>query len=114
MLAGARTVIEAAREPLRSKFAMLLVWLLAAAVPIEVFAALRESLSLDADWRFHQGDIPFPEIRGHGMSYANAKAGRAWGAAAPQYDELSVRIESSPGSASGFVSAMIDSKGTGN
>lgn len=44
-------------------------------------------LSLDEGWRFHEGDIPFPEIKGHGASYANAKAGRSWGAAAPGYDD---------------------------
>lgn len=41
-----------------------------------------ERLSFDKGWRFHEGDIPFPVITGHGMSYANAKAGKAWGAAA--------------------------------
>ena len=44
-------------------------------------------MSLDEGWRFHEGDIPFPEIKGHGASYANAKAGRSWGAAAPGYDD---------------------------
>jgi beta-galactosidase len=43
--------------------------------------------SLDKGWRFHLGDIPFPEIKGHGNSYANAKAGKAWGAAAPEYND---------------------------
>ena len=32
-----------------------------------------ERLSFDKGWRFHEGDIPFPVIKGHGMSYANAK-----------------------------------------
>jgi beta-galactosidase len=50
-----------------------------------------ERLSLDKGWRFHQGDIPFPVITGHGMSYANAKAGRAWGAAAPDFDDSNWR-----------------------
>ena len=49
-------------------------------------------LSLDEGWRFHEGDIPFPEIKGHGASYANAKAGRSWGAAAPGYDDSDWRV----------------------
>ena len=50
-------------------------------------AVAEERLSLDQGWRFHLGDIPFPVISGHGMSYSNAKAGRAWGAAAPDFDD---------------------------
>ncbi|WP_428312886.1 beta-galactosidase GalA [Hydrocarboniphaga sp.] len=71
----------------------LLLGLLVVSLPVEVSAAPlpRETLSLDAGWRFHLGDIAPPEIRGHGMSYANAKAGRAWGAAAPQYDDTQWR-----------------------
>ena len=42
----------------------------------------RERLSLNSDWRFFLGDIPMPVIKGHGNSYNNAKAGKAWGAAA--------------------------------
>lgn len=51
----------------------------------------REQLSLDQGWRFHLGDIAFPVIKGHGITYANAKAGRAWGAAAPDYDDTGWR-----------------------
>jgi beta-galactosidase len=51
--------------------------------------AQRERLSLDRSWLFHEGDIPFPVINGHQMSYNNAKAGVAWGAAAPDYDDTS-------------------------
>lgn len=47
----------------------------------------RLKYSLDSDWLFHEGDIPFPEIKGHSASYHNAKAGTAWGAASPQYDD---------------------------
>jgi len=47
----------------------------------------RQRLSLDQGWRFHLGDIPMPVIRGHNESYSNAKAGKAWGAAAPDYDD---------------------------
>lgn len=47
----------------------------------------REVLLLDQGWRFHEGDIPFPTIRGHGWTYANAKAGNAQGAASPNFDD---------------------------
>ncbi len=47
----------------------------------------RERLSLNAGWRFHLGDIPMPVIKGHGPTYMNAKAGKAWGAAAPDFDD---------------------------
>lgn len=43
--------------------------------------------SLDEGWRFHLGDIPMPEIKGHDPTYYNAKAGKAWGAAASDYDD---------------------------
>ena len=56
----------------------------------------RERLSLDADWRFHLGDIPMPEIKGHGMTYDNAKAGRAWGAAAADFDDSAWRKINAP------------------
>ena len=41
-------------------------------------SATREVSSLNKGWRFFEGDIAPPEIRGHGMSYANAKAGVAF------------------------------------
>ena len=47
----------------------------------------RQRLSLDRDWLFHEGDIPFPIISGHEQSYSNAKSGTAWGAAAPDFDD---------------------------
>lgn len=47
----------------------------------------RVRYSLDAQWKFHEGDIPMPEIKGHRASYQNAKAGKSWGAAAPDYDD---------------------------
>jgi beta-galactosidase len=49
--------------------------------------AIREVLSLNKGWRFLEGDVPFPKVLGHGWSYANAKAGSAWGAASPVYDD---------------------------
>nr|WP_294814210.1 beta-galactosidase GalA [uncultured Sphingomonas sp.] len=44
-------------------------------------------LLLDRAWQFHQGDIPFPVVKGHGWSYANAKAGQAQGPAATNFDD---------------------------
>jgi beta-galactosidase len=55
-----------------------------------------ERLSLDKGWRFHLGDIPFPVITGHDMSYNSAKAGKAWGAAAPDYDDSNWRMLNLP------------------
>jgi beta-galactosidase len=49
--------------------------------------SVREVLSLNKGWRFLEGDVPFPKVLGHGWSYANAKAGSAWGAAAATYDD---------------------------
>lgn len=55
-----------------------------------------ERLSLDKRWRFNLGDIAFPVIKGHGMSYQNAKAGKSWGAAAPEYDDTDWRTLNLP------------------
>lgn len=52
----------------------------------------RERLSFNDGWRFHGGDIPFPEIKGHGPTYESAKAGNAHGAAAPGYDDTDWRV----------------------
>lgn len=49
----------------------------------------RERLSLDRGWLFHEGDIPFPVIKGHQPSYDNAKAGSSSGAATPDFDDSS-------------------------
>jgi beta-galactosidase len=56
----------------------------------------REKLSLDEGWRFHLGDIPFPEVKGHENSYFNAKAGKAGGAAGTDYDDTEWRILNLP------------------
>ena len=56
----------------------------------------REILSFDQGWRFHPGDIPFPEIKGHGATYGNAKAGNASGAAATVYDDTGWRVVDLP------------------
>ena len=61
-----------------------------------VVASNREKLSLDKGWRFYLGDIPFPVIKGHGESYNNAKAGKAWGAAAQNYDDSEWRMITLP------------------
>jgi beta-galactosidase len=47
----------------------------------------RVVLSLNAGWRFHEGDIPFPVVSGHGNTYNHAKAGAAGGAASPGFDD---------------------------
>jgi beta-galactosidase len=57
---------------------------------------VHQRLSLDKGWRFHQGDIAFPIITGHGMSYGNAKAGKSWGAAAPEFDDSDWRLLNLP------------------
>jgi beta-galactosidase len=51
----------------------------------------REKLSLDRGWLFYLGDVPFPVVNGHQISYLNAKAGSASGAAAPIYDDTDWR-----------------------
>lgn len=56
----------------------------------------REVLSLDKGWSFHQGDIPYPVIKGHNATYRNAKAGYVSGAASPNYDDSSWRIVDLP------------------
>ncbi|WP_047128108.1 beta-galactosidase GalA [Xanthomonas arboricola] len=48
-------------------------------------------LDLDEGWRFHAGDLPFPRLMAQDETYDNAKAGRAWGAAAPDYDDTGWR-----------------------
>ena len=51
----------------------------------------REMLSLDQGWRFHLGDIPMPVLITHNETYNSAKAGKAWGAAAPEYKDAGWR-----------------------
>ncbi|HEX8322974.1 MAG TPA: beta-galactosidase GalA [Tepidisphaeraceae bacterium] len=51
----------------------------------------RRVASLDRGWLFHLGDVPFPVVTGHGMSYGNAKAGNAFGAAAMDFDDTAWR-----------------------
>lgn len=53
-------------------------------------------LSLDSGWRFHLGDVPMPHLAGHADAYFNAKAGTAWGAAAPDFDNSAWRVVDLP------------------
>lgn len=71
--------------------ALALVWPALCSQPAAA-APGTERLSLDRGWRFHEGDIPFPVIIGHENSYHSAKAGKAWGAAAPDFDDSSWRL----------------------
>jgi len=70
-------------------FLVCAISMLAQDSPPTTAAAGRETLSLDRGWLFHEGDIPFPTILGHQMSYSNAKAGTSWGTAAPDFDDSS-------------------------
>ena len=54
-------------------------------------ATPRERLSFNKGWLFHQGDIPFPKVTGHTMTYQSAKAGAALGAAAQAFDDTAWR-----------------------
>ncbi len=51
------------------------------------WAGARERLSLDEGWRFLQGDVPLPQIKGHGASYANAQTGQADGPRNTDFDD---------------------------
>jgi beta-galactosidase len=57
---------------------------------------VRERLSLDRGWLFHEGDIPFPVVIGHQPTYDNAKAGSSSGAASPEYDDSSWKLVDLP------------------
>lgn len=63
---------------------------------IAVSKAQTEKFSFDKGWRFYQGDIPMPLVTGHSMSYNNAKAGTALGAASPGFDDTEWRLLSLP------------------
>jgi len=47
----------------------------------------RQRLSLDKNWRFHLGDIPFLVPMTHDQTYNDSKAGNASGAAAVKYND---------------------------
>ena len=69
-------------------------------VHLQVYAqekvTVREVLSLDKGWKFYQGDILYPVIKGHNMTYRNAKAGHVSGAASPDYDDSFWRMVDLP------------------
>ncbi|MBC8054263.1 MAG: glycoside hydrolase family 2 protein [Sphingobacteriaceae bacterium] len=78
-------------------FASCSVELVAQSLPNEKIVQVNhERLSLDNGWKFHLGDIPFPVVKGHNESYANAKAGKANGAASPSYDDKTWRTLNLP------------------
>lgn len=87
-----------ARSPALAACAALFIAQLAAA------ESPREQLSLDANWRFHLGDIPlnsFPggqgvALYGPNFTHSGAKAGSVWGAAARGYDDQSWRLVNLP------------------
>ena len=53
----------------------------------------RQRLLMDQGWRFHLGEIPFPEAKVHGEAYncGWAKTGAFQGAAKPEFDDSSWR-----------------------
>ena len=71
---------------MKGAFRFVLSLLAATVVAAQAETSPREVLSLDQGWRFNLGDISMPVIKGHNESYINAKADKAWGAAAPEYD----------------------------
>lgn len=42
---------------------------------------------LNSGWKFHNGDIPLPEVNNHTETYMASKAGGAIGAASPDFDK---------------------------
>jgi beta-galactosidase len=50
-------------------------------------STVRETLSLDKGWRFHEGDIAFPVPIGNSETYDSTKTGAAGGAAGIAYDD---------------------------
>ena len=59
-------------------------------------SAQTNKLSLDNGWRFFMGDISMPAIKNHESTYSNAKAGKAWGAADPGFDDTEWRLLNLP------------------
>ena len=72
------------KKPVTCCFLFLLLAML---VPLGAAEPSRERLSFDQGWLFHKGDIPFPEVKGHYITYTSAKAGAASGAAAQAFDD---------------------------
>ena len=79
-------------------------WAVLLAVQLVATESPREQLSLDANWRFHLGDIPldsFPggqgiALYGPDITHSGAKAGHTWGAAARGYDDKSWSLVNLP------------------
>ncbi|MGM9486594.1 beta-galactosidase GalA [Ideonella sp. YS5] len=63
------------------------IFVLALLTATGAWAGPRERLSLDEGWRFLQGDVPLPSIKGHGASYANAQTGQADGPRNTDFDD---------------------------
>ncbi len=78
------------------KYILYLVLVVSFNAAVNAQTTVREKLSLDNDWRFYQGDIAMPIITGQDMSYGNAKAGKAWGAADPKFDDTDWRLLNLP------------------
>jgi beta-galactosidase len=74
------------------------------AAQVSAVESSREQLSLDANWKFHLGDIPresFPggqgvALYGADLTHSDGKAGHAWGAAARGYDDRNWRTVNLP------------------
>lgn len=56
----------------------------------------RECFSINNEWRFFKGDVPFPEVKGHPMTYDSRQAGNALGAAALSFNDSSWRLLNLP------------------
>lgn len=76
---------------LRSVLIVLCAFLICGLSKAQEKETSREILSLDKGWRFYQGDIAYPVIKGHNESFRNAKAGRVSGAASTSYDDMAWR-----------------------
>ena len=75
---------------------LTLVFIVTVSFSQNVLTVPASKCSLDKGWRFHLGDIPFPIIKGEEMTYHSAKAGKAWGAAAPEFEDTKWRTLTVP------------------
>ena len=66
---------------------LILAFLMAVMTVGSAWAGPRERLSLDEGWSFLLGDVPLPQIKGHGASYANAQTGQADGPRNADFDD---------------------------
>jgi len=53
---------------------------------------MREIFSMDKEWKFHMGEVPFPAALQHQETFNAAKAGGARGAAAPSFDDTGWKL----------------------